>query len=80
MIVHTDKNRLGKISDDEHTKEVVKDGKVALTEYYYDKKNVDVYDIFVHVYKDGVNIGSLNVGLSMKSVKEVTWQLIKKRV
>ncbi|NFF60550.1 HAMP domain-containing protein [Clostridium botulinum] len=75
MVAHSDKSRIGKVSDDTDTRNAVKDGKVYLSKFKY--KGNNVYDIIVPVYKEGVNIGSVNVGLSLKEVDQIINQIVK---
>ncbi|QCX34109.1 methyl-accepting chemotaxis protein [Caloramator sp. E03] len=67
-VAHTDKNRIGIELKDEGSKTAAVNGKEYSSEYYYDVKKVNVYDVLTPVYVDNKLIGAIDVGLSMKSV------------
>jgi methyl-accepting chemotaxis protein len=67
VITHTEKERIGKILDDEGSIAAAKDGKAFNSTFMY--KDVEkVYDVLVPLYENEEHIGAVNIGLSMKNV------------
>jgi methyl-accepting chemotaxis protein len=67
VLTHTEKERIGKILDDEGSIAAAKDGKAFNSTYMY--KDVEkVYDVLVPLYENEEHIGAVNIGLSMKNV------------
>lgn len=67
VLTHTEKERIGKILDDEGSIAAAKDGKAFNSTFMY--KDVEkVYDVLVPLYENEEHIGAVNIGLSMKNV------------
>lgn len=64
---HSEKDRIGKVLDDEGSKAAAVDGKIYSSTYKY-KGKTEVYDVVVPVYKNGTHIGAIDIGLSTESV------------
>ncbi|AKN34191.1 chemotaxis protein [Clostridium carboxidivorans P7] len=64
---HSEKDRIGKVLDDEGSKTAAVDGKIYSSTYKY-KGKTEVYDVIVPVYKNNTHIGAIDVGLSTESV------------
>ncbi|EYE87524.1 hypothetical protein Q428_12850 [Fervidicella metallireducens AeB] len=69
-IAANDSKLIGKINDDEGSKKAAIDGEEYAKEYFYDVKNVTVYDVLTPVYVNGEHIGAIDIGISMKSVND----------
>ncbi|GFR34436.1 methyl-accepting chemotaxis protein [Thermobrachium celere] len=65
---HSIKERIGIELKDEGSKTAAVDGKEYASEYYYDVKKVNVYDVLTPVYINGKHVGAINIGLSMEAV------------
>ncbi|MCX7695676.1 MAG: methyl-accepting chemotaxis protein, partial [Caloramator sp.] len=65
---HSIKERIGIELKDEGSKKAAIDGLESASEYYYDVKKVNVYDVLAPVYVNGKHIGAINIGISMKPV------------
>ncbi|MBZ4664409.1 MAG: methyl-accepting chemotaxis protein [Caloramator sp.] len=65
---HSIKERIGIELKDEGSKKAAIDGLEFASEYYYDVKKVNVYDVLAPVYINGKHIGAINIGISMKPV------------
>lgn len=67
VLAHTDKERIGKVLDDEGSIAVARDGKTYISTFIY--KGQEIYDVLIPMYEGGKHIGALNIGLSMKNVE-----------
>lgn len=67
VLAHTDKERIGKVLDDEGSISAARDGKTYTSTFTY--KGQEVYDVLIPMYDGGKHIGALNIGLSMKNVE-----------
>jgi methyl-accepting chemotaxis protein len=68
VLTHTEKERIGKVLDDEGSIAAAKDGKEYSSTFMY--KDVErVYDVLVPLYENKQHIGAVNIGVSMKNVQ-----------
>lgn len=67
IVAHSDKDRIGKTVDDEGSKAAAVQGKIHAYTYKY-KGKIEVYDVAVPVYKNGAQIGAIDIGLSTENV------------
>lgn len=67
VLAHTDKERIGKVLDDEGSIAAATDGKTYISTFTY--QGQEVYDVLIPMYEGGKHIGALNIGLSMKNVE-----------
>lgn len=68
VLTHTEKDRIGKVLDDEGSIAAAKDGKEYSSTFMY--KDVEkVYEVLVPLYKDDKHIGAVDIALSMKNVQ-----------
>ncbi len=75
-IAHSEKDRIGKVFDDEGSKSAAIDGKIYSSIYKY-KGKTEVYDVVIPVYKNGGNIGAIDIGLSTENVHKTINNMIK---
>ncbi|NMM64705.1 HAMP domain-containing protein [Clostridium sp. P21] len=67
VTAHSEKDKIGKIVDDDGSKAAAVNGKIHTSTYKY-KGKAEVYDIVVPVYKNGTHIGAVDVALSTENV------------
>lgn len=70
-IAHSDKEKLGKVYDDEYTINIVKNGKIASSKFYADVQKTWTYDIMVPINVNGQLYGSLDVGIPISGIDSV---------
>lgn len=66
---HSDKERIGITLDDEGSKTAVQQGKEYASTYFYEKAQVNVYDVLVPVKKGNEVIGAIDIGFSLENVE-----------
>ena len=68
VLTHTEKERIGKVLNDEGSIAAAKNGKEYSSDFMY--KDVErVYDVLVPLYENDQHMGAVDVGLSMKNVE-----------
>ncbi|AOR24378.1 methyl-accepting chemotaxis protein [Clostridium taeniosporum] len=70
-IAHSDKQKIGKVYDDDYTVDVVKNGKIASSKFYADVQKVWTYDIMVPININGQIYGSLDIGIPITGINSV---------
>lgn len=75
IVAHSDKDRIGKTVDDEGSKAAAVQGKIHAYTYKY-KGKIEVYDVAVPVYKNGAQIGAIDIGLSTENVHKTIDNMI----
>ena len=68
VLTHTEKDRIGKVLDDEGSIAAAKDGKEYTSTFMY-KDTLLTYDVLVPLYQDKQHIGAVNIGVSMENVQ-----------
>ena len=68
VITHTEKDRIGKVLDDEGSIAAAKDGKNFNSTFMY-KDVTKVYDVLVPLYENEKHIGAVDIGLSMETLE-----------
>ena len=53
-VVHSDKEKIGKIYDDDYTIDGVKSGKIQTSKFYADVQKYWTYDIMIPIEKNGI--------------------------
>lgn len=66
---HSDAERIGITLDDEGSKKAVIEGQPYASTYFYEKENVNVYDVLVPVKKGDEVIGAIDIGFSLKNIE-----------
>ncbi|MEG1795409.1 MAG: HAMP domain-containing protein [Clostridium sp.] len=66
---HSDTERIGITLDDEGSQKVVLEGQPYASTYFYEKENVNVYDVLVPVKKGNEVIGAIDIGVSLKNIE-----------
>jgi len=67
VLTHTEKDRIGKVLDDEGSIAAAKNGKAFNSTFMY-KDVTKVYDVLVPLYENEKHIGAVDIGLSMENV------------
>ncbi|WP_315119202.1 methyl-accepting chemotaxis protein [uncultured Clostridium sp.] len=75
VTAHSDKDRIGSTVDDIGSRTAAVDNGIHSSTLLY-KDTIEVYDVLVPLYKSGVHVGALNVGLSMKNVQNAIREMI----
>jgi len=76
-VAHSNTSRIGlDLSEDKGSISAVVEGKPYASEYFYEGEQVQVYDVVYPVKMDGEIIGAVNIGFSMKNVKNSITQNI----
>ena len=70
-IAHSDKEKIGKVYDDEYTIDGVKNGKIQSSKFYADVQKYWTYDIMVPIERDGQKYGALDIGIPISGIKSV---------
>jgi methyl-accepting chemotaxis protein len=68
ILTHSEKERIGKILDDEGSISAAQTGKAFSSTFMY-KDTELVYDVLVPIYENEQHIGAVNIGISMENVK-----------
>ncbi|KFX59444.1 methyl-accepting chemotaxis protein [Clostridium botulinum] len=70
-IVHSDKQKLGKVYDDDYIKNAVKEGETKSRKFYADVQKIWTYDIIVPIEVNGEVYGSLRIGIPISGIDAV---------
>lgn len=68
-IAHSDKQKLGKVYDDDYTVSAATKGEIKHMSFFADVQGIQVWDMMVPIYVDGKLFGSLDVGIDPASLK-----------
>ncbi|MCM0650261.1 methyl-accepting chemotaxis protein [Clostridium swellfunianum] len=77
---HSSKDRIGITLDDDGSKTAVNEGKPYSSVYFYEKDNVNVYDVIVPVKKGNEVIGAIDIGFSLSNMEQAVRELINTTV
>ncbi len=77
-VAHSNRDRIGIDVTDEGIKTAAIEGKTYSSKYNY--QGEEVYNVLVPLYKDGVHIGAVDIGISMKHINNVVKMLLIKSV
>ncbi|MBN1046416.1 MULTISPECIES: methyl-accepting chemotaxis protein [unclassified Clostridium] len=70
-IAHSDKQKLGKVYDDDYIKNAVKEGETKSRKFYADVQKIWTYDIIVPIEVNGELYGSLRIGIPISGIDAV---------
>ncbi|WP_252232807.1 methyl-accepting chemotaxis protein [Clostridium sp. ZBS15] len=70
-IAHSDKQKLGKVYDDDYIKNAVKEGETKSRKFYADVQKIWAYDIIVPIEVNGELYGSLRIGIPISGIDAV---------
>ncbi|MFJ7951298.1 methyl-accepting chemotaxis protein [Lysinibacillus sp. NPDC096418] len=71
-VAHSDKEKLGKVYEDEYTIDGAKNGKKQFTRWYADVQGIWTYDIMEPIYKDGELYGIIDIGVPESGIQSIT--------
>ncbi|WP_099192497.1 methyl-accepting chemotaxis protein [Tepidibacter mesophilus] len=77
-VAHSNKERIGIELTDEGRKTAAIEGKAYSSKYDYEGQ--EVYDVLVPLYKDGIHIGAVDIGISMKHINNALKMLLVKSI
>lgn len=62
-VAHSDHQKIGKVYDDSYTVDGSKHGKEMSSRFYADVQKIWTYDIMIPVYKNGSQVGAIDIGV-----------------
>lgn len=68
-IAHSDKQKLGKVYDDDYTVSAATKGEVKYMSFYADVQKKQVWDMMVPIYVNGKQYAALDLGIDPASIK-----------
>ncbi|MGE7952997.1 methyl-accepting chemotaxis protein [Lysinibacillus xylanilyticus] len=71
-VAHSDKNKLGKVYEDDYTIDGAKNGKNQFTRWYAEVQGIWTYDIMEPIYIDGKLYGVLDIGVPESGIQSIT--------
>lgn len=74
-VAHSEKDRIGISLNDEGSKKAAVEGKTHSSTFLY-KDKIKVYEVLVPVYKNGVHIGAIDIGLSLENVTKTVYNTV----
>ncbi|MCT4507886.1 MAG: methyl-accepting chemotaxis protein [Tepidibacter sp.] len=77
-VAHSNTDSIGKQLDDKGSKTAAVEGKPYASKYPY--QGQEVYDVLVPLYEDGIHIGAVDIGLSMKQINNALKILLIKTI
>lgn len=77
-VAHSDKGRIGIELTDKGSKTAAIEGNAYSSKYDYEGQ--EVYDVLVPLYKEGIHIGAVDIGISMKHINKVIKMLLIKSI
>ncbi|MGH4123270.1 MAG: methyl-accepting chemotaxis protein [Clostridium sp.] len=75
-IAHSDKEKIGKVYDDDYTIDGAKNGNIKTSRFYADVQKYWTYDIMVPIYENKTLIGVLDIGIPEKGITEVVNKIL----
>ncbi len=76
-IAHSDAAKIGKQYDDAYTLDGAKNGNVKTSRFFADMQQIWTYDIMVPIYKNGTQVGALDIGIPETGITEVIYKIIE---
>jgi len=76
-IAHSDAAKIGKQYDDAYTLDGAKNGNVKTSRFFADMQKIWTYDIMVPIYKNGTQVGALDIGIPETGITEVIYKIVE---
>ena len=76
-IAHSDAAKIGKQYDDAYTLDGAKNGNVKTSRFFADMQQIWTYDIMVPIYKNGTQVGALDIGIPETGITEVIYKIVQ---
>ncbi|MEJ8552732.1 methyl-accepting chemotaxis protein [Tepidibacter sp. Z1-5] len=70
-IAHSDKQKIGKVYEDEYTIDGCKNGNIKTSKFYADVQRIWTYDIMVPIYKNNELLGVVDIGIPESGIKKI---------
>lgn len=70
-IAHSDKEKIGKVYDDDYTIDGVKNQKIQTSKFYADVQKYWTYDIMIPLEKNGAKYGALDIGIPISGIDSI---------
>lgn len=70
-IAHSDKEKIGKVYDDDYTIDGVKNQKIQTSKFYADVQKYWTYDIMIPLEKNGAKYGALDIGIPISGIESI---------
>lgn len=70
-IAHSDKEKIGKVYDDDYTIDGVKNQKIQKSKFYADVQKYWTYDIMIPLEKNGTKYGALDIGIPISGIDSI---------
>ncbi|VYU60419.1 methyl-accepting chemotaxis protein [Clostridium butyricum] len=70
-IAHSDKEKIGKVYDDDYTIDGVKNQKIQTSKFYADVQKYWTYDIMIPLEKNGTKYGALDIGIPISGIDSI---------
>lgn len=70
-IAHSDKEKIGKVYDDDYTIDGVKNQKIQTSKFYADVQKYWTYDIMIPLEKNGTKYGVLDIGIPISGIDSI---------
>ncbi|MDU1229991.1 MAG: methyl-accepting chemotaxis protein [Clostridium sp.] len=71
VIAHSDKEKIGKVYDDDYTIDGVKNQKIQTSKFYADVQKYWTYDIMIPLEKNGTKYGALDIGIPISGIDSI---------
>lgn len=78
-IAHSDTQKLGKVYEDDYTKDAATKGSVKSSRFYADVQKIWTYDIMTPIYKDGKLYASMDIGVPENEINQVIDSLLMRQ-
>ena len=76
-IAHSDAAKIVKQYDDAYTLDGAKNGNVKTSRFFADMQQIWTYDIMVPIYKNGTQVGALDIGIPETGITEVIYKIVQ---
>lgn len=76
-IAHSDKEKIGKIYEDDYTIDAATKGVTQNSKFYADVQKIWTYDIMVPIIVEGEQVSSLDMGIPISGINEVIFAILK---
>ncbi|POO88508.1 methyl-accepting chemotaxis protein [Clostridium sp. 3-3] len=70
-IAHSDKEKIGKVYDDDYTIDGVKNQNIQTSKFYADVQKYWTYDIMIPLEKNGTKYGALDIGIPISGIDSI---------
>ena len=79
-IAHSDHQKIGKVYSDDYTVAGCSKGKEMNSRFYADVQKIWTYDIMIPVYKNGTQVGAIDIGVPESGIVGITQKLVRTEI